>query len=81
MSQYMILIYEDEAGYATATPEVREDIARQLDLRDAVTVITGFDRRNLHYHVEPTPNKAAERQALLAERNRIDARITELQQS
>jgi hypothetical protein len=22
MSQYMILIYEDEAGYATATPEV-----------------------------------------------------------
>jgi CO dehydrogenase maturation factor len=30
---------------------------------------------------EPTPTKAAERQALLAERNRIDARITELQQS
>ncbi len=36
---------------ATATPEVRRDIARHLDLRSPVTVITGFDRRNLHYHV------------------------------
>ena len=38
---------------ATATPEVREDIARQLELRDPETVITGFDRQNLHYHVVP----------------------------
>ena len=38
---------------ATATPEVRRDIARQLALRDPATVITGFDRRNLHYHVVP----------------------------
>ncbi len=36
---------------ATATPEVREDIARQLRLVNPVTVITGFDRQNLHYHV------------------------------
>ncbi len=36
---------------ATATPEVRRDIARHLDLRSHETVITGFDRRNLHYHV------------------------------
>jgi len=50
---------------ATATPEVREDIARQLDLREPETVITGFDRRNLHYHVEPTPNKPAKEQALV----------------
>ena len=40
---------------ATATPAVRRDIARQLDLRDPATIITGFDRRNLHYHVVPTP--------------------------
>jgi ATP-dependent DNA helicase RecQ len=41
---------------ATATPEVREDIARQLALRDPVLVLTGFDRTNLSYHVVPTPN-------------------------
>ncbi|NUQ20741.1 MAG: RecQ family ATP-dependent DNA helicase [Gemmatimonadaceae bacterium] len=39
---------------ATATPEVRRDIARQLSLRDPETVITGFDRINLRYHVVPT---------------------------
>lgn len=26
MAQYMILIYEDEAGYATATPEVLNEV-------------------------------------------------------
>ena len=39
---------------ATATPEVRRDIARQLGLRDPATIVTGFDRRNLHYHVIPS---------------------------
>jgi ATP-dependent DNA helicase RecQ len=39
---------------ATATPEVRKDIARQLRLREPETVITGFDRVNLRYHVVPT---------------------------
>ncbi len=39
---------------ATATPEVRKDIARQLSLRNPETVITGFDRINLRYHVVPT---------------------------
>ena len=39
---------------ATATPEVRRDIARQLKLRDPETVITGFDRKNLTYHVIST---------------------------
>src|SRR5687767_3431052 len=42
---------------ATATPEVRRDIARQLELRDPETIVTGFDRRNLHYHVVPTPTE------------------------
>ena len=39
---------------ATATPEVRKDIERQLRLRSPETVITGFDRVNLRYHVVPT---------------------------
>ena len=36
---------------ATATPEVRRDIVRQLGLEKPEVVITGFDRRNLRYHV------------------------------
>jgi ATP-dependent DNA helicase RecQ len=36
---------------ATATGEVRQDIARQLGLRDPFVLVTGFDRRNLTYHV------------------------------
>jgi ATP-dependent DNA helicase RecQ len=36
---------------ATATPHVRADIVRQLKLERAKTIITGFDRRNLRYHV------------------------------
>ncbi len=39
---------------ATATAHVRQDIARQLKLADAETIITGFDRQNLQYHVIPT---------------------------
>lgn len=36
---------------ATATPEVRRDIVRQLGLSDPATLVAGFDRRNLTYHV------------------------------
>ncbi|MBX3172810.1 MAG: ATP-dependent DNA helicase RecQ [Gemmatimonadaceae bacterium] len=50
---------------ATATPEVREDIARQLALRDPEVVITGFDRTNLSYHVIPAKNDAAKDEALV----------------
>jgi ATP-dependent DNA helicase RecQ len=39
---------------ATATPEVRKDIAAQLALRNPTIIVTGFDRTNLHYHVLPT---------------------------
>ncbi|HKO15802.1 MAG TPA: ATP-dependent DNA helicase RecQ [Gemmatimonadaceae bacterium] len=39
---------------ATATPHVRSDIVRQLRLDSARTIITGFDRKNLRYHVVPT---------------------------
>ncbi len=38
---------------ATATPDVREDIIRQLDLRDPKVYIGTFDRPNLHYSVLP----------------------------
>ena len=41
---------------ATATPEVREDICRQLTLKRPKTIITGFDRTNLSYNVLPARN-------------------------
>ena len=37
---------------ATATPDVRDDIARQLELREARTFITGFSRPNLSFEVQ-----------------------------
>jgi ATP-dependent DNA helicase RecQ len=37
---------------ATATPEVRRDIAHQLALADPALHVRGFDRPNLHYAVE-----------------------------
>ena len=52
---------------ATATPEVRRDIARQLMLRDPVTVITGFDRTNLTYYVIPVRNDTEKDEALVRE--------------
>jgi ATP-dependent DNA helicase RecQ len=36
---------------ATATPVVRDDIARILDLQDPEVIVTGFDRPNLSYQV------------------------------
>ena len=44
---------------ATATPEVREDIAKQLHLRDPALILTGFDRTNLTYHVVAAKNDDA----------------------
>ena len=41
---------------ATATPEVREDIAAQLAFVDYETVITGFARPNLQLAAIPTPS-------------------------
>ena len=38
---------------ATATPDVRQDIMRQLALVDPTIVVGGFDRDNLIYHVVP----------------------------
>jgi ATP-dependent DNA helicase RecQ len=50
---------------ATATPHVRTDIARQLRLENQRTVITGFDRRNLRYHVVPTRTDSDKDEALV----------------
>ena len=44
---------------ATATREVKDDIAETLRLQDPEIVITGFDRPNLYYRVEPTRRKDA----------------------
>jgi len=41
---------------ATATPEVRDDIIKQLNISDADTVITGFARPNLQFAVATTGN-------------------------
>jgi ATP-dependent DNA helicase RecQ len=41
---------------ATATADVRTDIVRQLGLRDPRVLVTGFDRRNLIWHVLPAKN-------------------------
>lgn len=42
---------------ATATKEVREDIVSILRLNDPVTVLTGFDRKNLYFAVQKPQNK------------------------
>lgn len=43
---------------ATATPEVRRDIAHSLGLREPDVIVTGFDRPNLRWHVIRTKNDA-----------------------
>ncbi len=50
---------------ATATPEVRRDIVRQLALRTPETVITGFDRKNLAYRVRRVRTDAEKDAALV----------------
>ncbi len=42
---------------ATATKEVKEDIAGVLKLEDPKVVVTGFDRENLYYRVEHISGK------------------------
>src|SRR5882672_11401113 len=50
---------------ATATPEVRRDIVRELALKDPETIITGFDRPNLTYYVVPAKNDADKEKRLV----------------
>ena len=53
---------------ATATEAVREDVVRILELRDPMTVVTGFDRPNLRFAVQHPQNKNAALDMLLAAR-------------
>lgn len=57
---------------ATATPEVREDIVRQLALRDPDVVVGGFDRINLTYHVSPTRTQNDKDKAAVARLRETD---------
>jgi ATP-dependent DNA helicase RecQ len=50
---------------ATATPEVRRDIIEQLGLNQPVTLVTGFDRPNLHFQVKPVESDREKMQAVL----------------
>ncbi|NCB62902.1 MAG: DNA helicase RecQ [Clostridia bacterium] len=50
---------------ATATPTVREDIQRLLELRSPVEVVTGFDRENLYYEVRKAKKRLDECVALV----------------
>jgi ATP-dependent DNA helicase RecQ len=50
---------------ATATPHVRTDIVAQLKLDSPTTIITGFDRANLSYHVIPTKTDSDKDDALV----------------
>jgi len=53
---------------ATATRQVRDDIARQLDLGpELVTLVRGFDRPNLHLTVEEVEGGKGEKLRLLEE--------------
>ena len=51
---------------ATATSEVRDDIARQLGMRDPRITVTGFARPNLRFEVQRTVNAAMKDAALEA---------------
>jgi ATP-dependent DNA helicase RecQ len=42
---------------ATATQEVRQDIVKNLDLKDPFVVVTGFDRENLFFEVKKVKDK------------------------
>lgn len=50
---------------ATATPEVMDDIARQMDLPGLGVINTGTYRPNLHYRVEQVVNDAEKMQRAL----------------
>jgi len=57
---------------ATATPDVRRDIVRQLALRDAEVVVAGFDRVNLTYHVASSRTPADKDRAAITWLRRAD---------
>ncbi|MFH0800492.1 MAG: RecQ family ATP-dependent DNA helicase [Pseudomonadota bacterium] len=51
---------------ATATPEVQQDIVKQLDVPNMVTFVTGFERPNLAFAVTPVSGEEERSQRLAA---------------
>jgi ATP-dependent DNA helicase RecQ len=60
------------ATTATATPAVQKDIIKLLGLKQAKTIVTGFNRPNLTFRVTPTPDARTKLQALQALLSQID---------
>ncbi|HEX6313322.1 MAG TPA: ATP-dependent DNA helicase RecQ [Gemmatimonadaceae bacterium] len=52
---------------ATATPRVRRDVARLLELREPREIVGGFDRPNLSFRVERVDTDAVRHQRLVRE--------------
>ena len=50
---------------ATATPDVAEDILKQLAIENAIKINTGIERENLAFEVQRTVNKDIKRERLL----------------
>jgi ATP-dependent DNA helicase RecQ len=50
---------------ATATPDVRTDIANVLHMRNPAVLVTGFDRPNIHLAVDVCPDDAVKFNRLL----------------
>ncbi|CAJ0566076.1 unnamed protein product, partial [Mesorhabditis spiculigera] len=55
----------------TATPEVCEDIQKNLRITNAITTKTGFDRKNLYLIVKPRSTLAIDMGGLLQDSERI----------
>ena len=45
---------------ATATPEVREDIVKSLEMKNVNSFVRGFDRPNLSYNILPSEDKLSD---------------------
>jgi ATP-dependent DNA helicase RecQ len=56
---------------ATATPGVRRDIARLLELRNPLVIVGGFDRPNLSFRVQAVKDEA-DRHAAMVRRLRVE---------
>jgi ATP-dependent DNA helicase RecQ len=50
---------------ATASPEVRQEIAQRLGMRDPKVFVHGFDRPNIYLRVDRFPNEREKLQALV----------------
>jgi ATP-dependent DNA helicase RecQ len=58
---------------ATATPGVRRDVARLLELRNPEIIVGGFDRPNLTFRVLPVRNDVERNQAMVSRLRGITA--------